>query len=89
VHQTDACQFCEAPATIMFGRRRGGEALTLVYWTCTRCRRNNVSAWSWTHHELAACHVMAPGEAAVDQARARAAETLRRKARERAKARRR
>jgi hypothetical protein len=85
VHQTDACQFCEAPALIGFGKP--GPALTIIYWTCRRCKRNNVSAWSWTHRELAACHVMREGEAKVDQARARAAETLRRKARERARAR--
>lgn len=88
MHQTDACQFCEAPALIGFGKRLGGEALTLVYWTCTRCRRNNVSAWSWTRQRLAGCRVMKPGEA-LEEARANVEEALRRKARERAKARRR
>ena len=75
MHQTDACQFCEAPATIMFGRRAGSR-LTLIYWTCQRCKRNNVSTWDWELHELAACHVMQPGEQQVWKAR----ETLRRKA---------
>lgn len=87
MHQTDACQFCEAPALIGFGKP--GPSLTLIYWTCRECKRNNVSAWDWERHRLVACRVMQAGEAGVHAARAarRVQETLRQQARKKARAR--
>lgn len=78
-HEPDACQFCEAPALLGFGRQRGNERLTLLYWTCRRCERNNVSAWDWERRDLAPSEVMPRlGEGRVSYA---AAEFLRRQAR--------